>query len=238
MQTIRVHTTQNVFIHYPLASVGDRIIGHLIDQIILIIYSAAVIAGLLKLDVEIWWVWLLALGFPWLFFTLAFEILMNGRSPGKVAMKMKVVRLDGTPPSLGDYLLRWLFRIIDFYVMSGALAMIIISAGKKGQRLGDIVAGTSVVKLVEQKEITAEDVFVVTQEDYTPVFSSVVQLSSKDIELVQQALEVNKNFGNQKPAELMSLKIKSVLNIQSDLPPVKFLYTIVKDFNHLAAQPL
>ena len=238
MQTIRVHTTQNVFIHYPLASVGDRIVGHLIDQVILTTYTVAVFAAFSKLDVETWWIWLLVLGFPWLFFNLTCEVLMNGQSPGKLAIKMKVVRLDGTPPVLGDYLLRWLFRLVDFYIMSGALAMIIISVGKKGQRLGDIVAGTSVVKLVEQKEITAENVFVVTDESYTPVFASVVQLTPRDIELVQQALEVNRTYGNNKPAELMTTKIKNILNIESDLPPVKFLYTIVKDFNHLAAQPL
>ena len=80
MQTIRVHTTQNVFIHYPLASVGDRILGHLIDQLILITYSVAVIAVFIKIEMETWWIWLIALGFPWLFFTLAFEVLMNGQS--------------------------------------------------------------------------------------------------------------------------------------------------------------
>jgi uncharacterized RDD family membrane protein YckC len=104
MQTVRVRTTQNVFIDYPTASIGDRILGHLIDRIILILYSVAVVAALLNSEVDQWYVWLVVLGFPWLFFNLAFEIFMNGQSPGKQVMKTKVARLDGTPPSVGDYL--------------------------------------------------------------------------------------------------------------------------------------
>jgi len=235
MQTVRVRTTQNVFIDYPVASVGDRILGHLIDRIILIMYSVAVVAALLNSDVDQWYVWLVLLGFPWLFFNLAFEIFMNGQSPGKQVMKIKVARLDGTPPTVGDYLLRWIFGLIDFYVLSGAIAVVIIAMGGKGQRLGDIVAGTTVVKLVEQHEISAKDVFVTTDEIHVPTFLQVTRLSSNDIELIQRALEVNRDQGNIQPVLTIAEKIKALLGIQSDLPPVKFLYTIIKDYNSLTA---
>jgi uncharacterized RDD family membrane protein YckC len=236
MQTIRVNTTQNVYIHYPLASVGDRLVAHLIDQVILWVYCIAVIALFVKLEVETWWIWLLAIGFPFLFYSLACEALMNGQTPGKMAVKIKIVRLNGTPPALGDYIIRWMFRLVDFYIASGAVAMIVISAGNKGQRVGDIVAGTSVVKLSDQTEVSAEKVFVVPDETYTPVFYEVANLTPRDIELIQQALEVNRNHGNNKPVLIATDKIKAVLGIQSDLPPVKFLYTVIKDYNHLTAQ--
>ena len=76
------------------------------------------------------------MGFPWLFFNLAFEIFMNGQSPGKQVMKTKVVRLDGTPPTIGDYLLRWIFSFLDYYVLSGAIAVVIIAMGGKGSTVG------------------------------------------------------------------------------------------------------
>jgi hypothetical protein len=118
----------------------------------------------------------------------------------------------------------------------GAVAVIVIIANGRGQRLGDIVAGTCVVKLIAQKAYTAKEVFVTTEDTYVPVFPQVVQLQSHDIELIQRALEANRNFGNAQPVMMVTEKIKSVLGIQTDLPPVQFLYTIVKDFNHVSAK--
>jgi uncharacterized RDD family membrane protein YckC len=233
MQTVRVRTTQNVFIDYPVASIGDRILGHLIDRIILILYSVAIIAALVNLEVNIWYVWLILLGLPWMFYNLLFEIFMNGQTPGKQVMKTKVARLNGTPPTIGDYLLRWIFSFVDFYILSGALAVVIIAMGGKGQRLGDIVAGTSVVKLIEQHQITAKDVFVTAEEMHVPTFTQVTQLSDKDIELIQRALEVNRDQGNAQPVMIITEKIKTLLGIQTDLPPVQFLYTIIKDYHSL-----
>ena len=164
------------------------------------------------------------------------EIFMNGQTPGKVVMTIKVVRLNGTPPSIGDYLLRWIFSFVDFYVLSGAIAVIIVAAGGKGQRLGDLVAGTSVVKLIEQKEITASEVFVTPDSSYEPVYSQAMQLHEKDIELIQRALEVARDHGNTEPLLAVAEKIKSLLGIQTDLPPVKFLYIVIKDYNHLTSR--
>ena len=233
MQTVRVRTTQNVLIDYPVASIGDRILGHLIDRLILIAYSIAVIAALANLELETWWVWVILLAVPWMFFSVLFEIFMNGQTPGKQVMKTKVVRLNGTPATVGDYLLRWVFSLIDFYVLSGAIAVVAVAMGGKGQRLGDMVAGTSVVKLIEHREISASEVFVTPEEIHVPTFTQVTQLSDKDIELIQRALEVNRDHGNGQPVMVITQKIKALLGIQTDLPPVKFLYTIIKDYNSL-----
>lgn len=236
MQTIQVRTTQNVFIQYPLASVGDRILAYLLDQLIKIIYALAAGILLFNMEVENEWVWILILGFPWLFYSVLFEIFMNGQTPGKRSLNIKVIRLNGTPATLGDYILRWVFALIDFGIFSGAVAVIIIAAGGKGQRLGDLVAGTSVIKMVEQKEITAQEVFVATDVEYEPTFNQTIQLSDKDIEIIQRALEVNRDHGNAKPMLAVAEKIKSQLGIQTDLPPVKFLYVLIKDFNHLTSR--
>ena len=236
MQSIQVRTTQNVFIHYPLASVGDRILAYLLDQIILIVYSIATGVLLFNIDVDQWWVWSLIIGLPWLFYSLLFEIFMNGQSPGKRVMNIKVIRLNGTPPTIGDYILRWIFRFIDFWIFSGAVALIFIALGGKGQRLGDVVASTSVVKLIEQKEITAKEVFVTADVAYAPIFGQATQLNERDIEIIQRALEANRDLGNPKPMLAVTEKIKTQLGIQTDLPPIKFLYTLIKDFNHLTSQ--
>ncbi|MCC6834874.1 MAG: RDD family protein [Cytophagales bacterium] len=236
MQTIQVRTTQNVFIHYPLASVGDRILAYLFDRVVIVAFMIAVGTLLYNLGVQGEWVWILILGFPYLFYSVFFEIFMNGQTPGKYLLKIRVIRLNGTPASIGDFVLRWIFALIDFGILGGAIALILVAAGGKGQRLGDIVAGTTVIKLVEQKEITANQVFVTPETEYQPVFAQAIQLSERDIELIQRALEVNRDVGNATPMLAVTEKLKTQLGIQTDLPPVKFLYTLVKDFNHLTSR--
>lgn len=236
MQTIQVRTTQNVFIHYPLASVGDRILAYLFDRVVIVAFLLAVGTLLYNLGVQGEWVWILILGFPYLFYSVFFEIFMNGQTLGKYILKIRVIRLNGTPASIGDFVLRWIFALIDFGILGGAIALILVAAGGKGQRLGDIVAGTTVIKLVEQKEITANQVFVTPETEYQPVFAQATQLSERDIELIQRALEVNRDVGNATPMLAVTEKLKTQLGIQTDLPPVKFLYTLVKDFNHLTSR--
>lgn len=233
---VQVRTTQNVFISYPIASLGDRILAYLIDVLILIVYIVVVILIFSQLDLKFEWLWLLILGVPFMFYSLAFEIILNGQTPGKRAMDIRVIRMDGTPATVGDFLLRWIFAFVDIHIFSGLIAVLVISVGGKGQRLGDLVAGTTVVKLVQEKQSSAAEVFVEAGSQHAVTFPQAVQLTERDIELIQQALEVNRDTGNNQPVMLATEKVKTLLGIQTDLPPVKFLYTIIKDFQYLTAQ--
>src|SRR5690606_21050190 len=105
---------------------------------------------------------------PFLLYHPLFEILMNGQSPGKRQMKIKVVSLDGSSPTIGGYLMRWLFRLVEVFMLRGAVAMVTIAANGKGQRLGDIAAGTTVVKLVPQHATSSDAVFTQVESDYQP----------------------------------------------------------------------
>ena len=233
---VHVRTTQNVFIHHPVASLGDRILAYLIDLLIMIVFFIALLALYINVKMQIIWVWIVTVAMPLLLYHLLFEIFMNGQSPGKQLMKIKVVRLDGTPATVGDYILRWLFAFVDIQLFSGLIAVLCISIGEKGQRLGDLVAGTTVVKLIEQARINAAEIFVPRDATYTVIFPQVVQLTERDIELVQRALEVSRDSGNSQPVMAITEKVKSLMGIQTDLPPVKFLYTIIKDFQHLTSR--
>jgi uncharacterized RDD family membrane protein YckC len=236
MQTIQVRTTQNVFINYPLASVGDRILAYLLDGIIKAVYAFAVAITLFSLDTIDTWSWILYVATPMLLYSVLFEIFMNGQTPGKRVLNIKVIRLNGSPATIGDYLLRWLFSLVDFAILGGAIAVLFIVGGGKGQRLGDLVAGTTVVKLTEQKDISANQVFVTPEATYQPTFPQVTKLTSRDIEIIQQALEVNRDHNNPKPMLAVAEKLKSQLGVQTDLPTIKFLYVLIKDYNHFTSQ--
>ena len=179
---------------------------------------------------------ILLFAIPYLFYSLAFEIFMNGQTPGKRAMNIQVVRLDGSSPTIGNYIVRWLFALLEFQLLSGVIAILTILISGKGQRLGDVVGGTSVIKLIPQEEITSRSVFVMTEESYQPTFRQVIALQEKDVELIQQALEVNKTLDNPGPMLMAAERVKNLLGISSDMPPVKFLYTIIKDFNHFTSR--
>jgi uncharacterized RDD family membrane protein YckC len=236
MLTINVRTTQNVFIQYPLASVGERIGGYIIDLLVLIVYIIAIVALLFNIEVRDEWVYILMIGIPFLLYKALFEIFMDGQTPGKRLLNIKVVRLDGTPPTIGNYVIRWLFGIVEYNVFNGLIALLCVAAGGRGQRLGDMVGGTTVIKLVEQGQVTANQVFITPEESYQPTFSQVIQLTQNDIDLIQRALEVNRDQGNQVPLMTVAEKIKIQLGIQTDMPPIKMLYVLIKDYNYLNSQ--
>lgn len=235
MQTINVRTTQNVFIKYSVASLGDRILAYLIDGLILAAYTIVCIVALVYSKAESSALVIACIGLPYLSYHLLFEIFMNGQSPGKRQMEIKVVRLDGTPPTLGNFLIRWVFRLVEIQLFSGVVAMIVIAAGGKGQRLGDLAAGTAVVKIVAQREVTADEVFTLSKNDYKPVFDQVLQLSDRDIELVQQALHIYRDTGNAGPMNALGAKIETMLGIQTDLEAYAFLNQIIHDYTQLSA---
>ncbi len=235
MYTVRVRTTQNVVIDYPLAGLGDRILAFVIDTLILIAYSALCWLAFDQLNFHTDWINMLIVTIPYLLYHLLFEIFMDGQSPGKRQRKIKVVRLDGTSPSVGNYLMRWMFRLIEVMILQGALAMVVIASSRKGQRLGDVVAGTTVVKLAKEEEVTAESVFTLVDEEYTPTFPNVVTLSDRDLEIIQQALLFNYETGNMRPAVVLADKVKAMFNIDTTMSPITLLATIVKDFTMLTA---
>ncbi|HEY4653323.1 MAG TPA: RDD family protein [Cyclobacteriaceae bacterium] len=234
METIRVRTTQNVFIEYPIASLGDRMLAFLIDAVILTAYNFLCYFILEEFTFTTT-VNVLIFTVPFLLYHPLFEIFMNGQSPGKKQMQIKVVSLDGSSPTIGSYLMRWLFRLIEVFALRGALAMVTIVSSGKGQRLGDLAAGTAVVKLVPQEATSAASVFATADDDYVPSFPQAAQLHDSDIEVIYQALEASRDTGNTVPVDRLTDKAKSVLGIESDLPPVKFLYTIIKDHNHFVS---
>src|SRR5690606_17470675 len=77
---------------------------------------------------------------------ILFEGFNGGRTPGKAAFGIQVVSADGTPLTLGAVTLRTLMRLIDFLPAAYAAGAVSIVASPRNQRLGDLVAGTVVIR--------------------------------------------------------------------------------------------
>jgi uncharacterized RDD family membrane protein YckC len=164
MRRIEIITPQHVPITYQLASVRDRAFAFVIDMMILgavlgISYSLISSSNLNPSTMNS----LISLiNFPlFLFYTFGFEVFTGGQTPGKKAVRIRVIKLSGSELSLTDYLLRWAFRWIDIWGTLGSAAALQVSSSSKGQRLGDLLADTSVVKIQTDFKVTLENLLAI-----------------------------------------------------------------------------
>ena len=238
MDSVEIHTTQNVVIDYQSAGLGNRILAGIIDglfkwayilTIVIILFSAnafnsrsetgSVLLGLL-------------IALPYLFYDLLFEIFMHGQTLGKKIMKIKVVKLDGTQPSIGSYLLRWLIRIFEIDACYGMIAIVSIASSKNRQRLGDMAAGTTVI--IVKPAVTLQDTILQAQQNtgYKIVFNQVVNLTEKDIEVMKEVYDFYRESGNTEALSKLTEKIKKKAGIQTTMKDGELIATLMKDYNH------
>ena len=145
-------TGQYVRIQPTVASVGDRIFAQIIDWVVMAAYTTLITLIVSAVDITaIIWIVLLYV-FPLLFYTVLCEILNQGQTLGKMVMNMRVIKQDGTSPSLGAYLMRWLLYLIDGPITSFA-GLVVMILTRNNQRLGDLAAGTVVIKQQKYKKI-------------------------------------------------------------------------------------
>lgn len=233
MPHIQVRTAQHVLIDYPVAGVFDRILAFLLDGVLIFAYFFFI--GWLKdqLDPPVWVN--VCFFLPVFFYHLVFEIAMQGQSPGKRVLNLKVVRLDGASPTIGNYILRWIMAPIDFIIFA-SVAITCILFTQNGQRLGDLAAGTTVVKMQKTVVRTSQEIIQALQENHVVTFPMVIQLQATDIKLIKEALDMNRQIGNMQPALHLTEKLKHVFQVETDLPPLVFLYTVLKDYHHLTSR--
>lgn len=240
MNSVVINTSQNVVIDYEPAGLGNRLLACILDILFKIgfIFTLSIIFSLLGIysgklnnsaSIVIFFIILVL---PYLFYDLLFEIFMHGQTPGKKSMKIKVVKLDGTQPSVGSYLLRWLIRLFEIDIFQGLVAIICIASSKNSQRLGDMAAGTTVILI--RPAITIKDTILQQQkhEEYKIVFNQVVLLSDTDMQLVKDVRDFFLETGNADALAKLAVKVKTKTGIVTDMKDGEFIATLLKDYNH------
>lgn len=230
---VAIRTSQNVLLEYEPASIGDRILATLIDYVVFLGWFMLTlgIPAAVNFPTGPYYVTLVVF-LPIAFYDLLCEWLLNGRSVGKLAMETRVVMLDGSQPGLGAYLLRWLLRIVESVVFFGGVVPVVtVAANGKGQRLGDIAAGTTVVKA--KTAVSLGDVLARPLPDtYSIRFPDVRLLSDHDIRVVRDVLR----RGDGRVLTRTADRIKEVTGIQSTLESRAFLETVVDDYQFITTQ--
>ena len=186
----------------------------------------------------------LILFLPLLIYHVVLEITMNGQSVGKKIMGLRVVNENGGRASISQFLIRWLLRDIWFlfllgiglqgagrsaesvFIILAVLAyfiteVVLVISSKKGQRIGDILAKTILIRTNRQSSIE-ETVFQEVADTYTPSFPQIMRLSDRDINAIKTILETSRKKGDIDMAAAASEKIKAHLKIDSQLSPFEF----------------
>lgn len=228
-------TAQNIQIRQIPASLGTRIVAQIIDFLILGFYMILVSITAFRIykieDGSIAIITLMVL--PYLVYHLLFEIFMNGQSIGKYFMEIRVVQLDGTRATISSYLLRWILRPIDITISSGGIAILSILLGGKGQRLGDMAAGTTVIS-IKKKAINREDLLTKVHTEHEPKYPQVINLSDSQIHQIKkiriEALKAHDFELINKLAE----KTSNMLQINYETKPLEFISQVILDYEYYA----
>lgn len=150
--TAQVETPEHIRFDYPLAGPTRRAVAYLIDLLIRIGVALVVLLLLAMVEVAVggldgvsmgaFFIFYFAL--DW-FYYVFFETIWSGRSPGKRALRLRVVGQDGHSLTVLDSVLRNLLRAADFLPFGYAVGLVIMGRDPMFRRFGDMVAGTVVV---------------------------------------------------------------------------------------------
>ncbi len=260
MAGVSINTVFNINLDFELASFPLRLLAYIIDFGIMVAYifgmqyvlvgnkSEHIVSaeGLMGLSI-------LLVSFPMLMYPLICEVLMNGQSIGKKILQIRVVSLSGDEPTLGQYILRWMTRFFEwpflfgFVFMTGTGAIgyafitmffgigvfIIINVNARSQRLGDMLAGTVVVRT--QPTLGIKDtIFQHVDTNYTVTYPQVMRLSDIDINTIRNVIAEGRKKYKLPLYERVAYKIVDVLEINNYKEPFEFLQTLLADYNYLA----
>ena len=180
-ETLIIETPERVPLAFPLASIGNRFLAVAIDHtlqyiaIAVVFIGFALIAGLGRSQIGVFesferempnWVIAVMIFVLFVLFTgyfALFEWLWDGQTPGKRLLKLRVIREDGRPITLWEAIARNLLRIFDtfpgFFVPVYSIGLIAVFLSNRDQRVGDLFAGTVVIREREDEAPTFAEAF-------------------------------------------------------------------------------
>jgi uncharacterized RDD family membrane protein YckC len=249
-ETLVIETPERVPLHFALASIGNRFLACAIDHglqvFVMIIMAIAfiLIAEFVdfggSLNAAPKWVYailILVVAFIWTSYFILFEWLWNGQTPGKRWLKLRVIREDGRPITFWEAAVRNLLRIFDMMPFLGipfySIGIISLFLTKKDQRVGDLVAGSVVVREREAEAPTFDQVFAAPVSDaalrrsFKPVlFNANLQpVNAREIEVVEAFLRRRWDLPEQS-RQWMAWRVATplLMKLRPEYDPATFTY--------------
>ena len=151
---LEIDTPEHLAFRTRIAGPGRRFMAWLVDQLVwmMILITMALVVRMLGGEAEGFseGVFLIVIFLLYWFYFVAWEVVTGGRSPGKMALRLRVVRPNGLPITLRESVLRNILRAADIVIFPAApnvlfVGPLVMAVDDKFRRLGDMVAGTIVV---------------------------------------------------------------------------------------------
>lgn len=256
-ETLIIETPERVSLAFPLASIGNRFLAVAIDhaiQYVSILVVAVVFliasgvsvfdedptrAGGVFDSMSNWTIALMIVGLFLLFagYFVFFEWLWSGQTPGKRLLKLRVIREDGRPITIWEAIARNLLRIFDaipgFVVPIYSIGLISIFLNRRDQRVGDLFAGTVVIRERTDEAPTFAETFSNPVADaalrrvqkQVSFNGDVSKLSDSDIEVVESLLRRRWDL-TERQRQWMAWRVALPImyRLKPDYEPANFTY--------------
>lgn len=213
-------TTGNfVCIEQTPANVGDRIVGRIIDLVLISVYLYAAGTFLRHTpgfsDDVMQGIYVFLVFLPALAYTFLSELLFDGQTVGKYAMKTRVVMADGSSPTAGALFLRYVCEIVDIWM--SCLGLVFILATRRHQRLGE---------------------FAYARRGYKPTYDNAAQLSPHQADILRRTVAPDAKASDER-IESLAAKVARVIQLPANADwgnSREFLTTVLNDYLYLTTQ--
>jgi len=206
--TATVDTPELVRFRFRLAGPGPRAAAWLIDVALMsalfvgavvVIELLSVVEGLAGIGQGV--LLLVLFTMQWLYGAL-FETMWGGRTPGKAALNLRVVRADGSPGRFPDFLLRNLLRSVDFLPVGFGLGILVMTIDGRLRRIGDLVGGTLVVVEQRTRVLAAVPLEPPVTPEERQSLPARVELSRSEVRAIEALLRRRSKLTDERTEEL------------------------------------
>jgi uncharacterized RDD family membrane protein YckC len=243
MKTILIQTTQHVGIEYRLAGLGERIAAFFIDLFgfvftylsLFLLFNYLLEPDLTDIPDQVFFVFVpMAL---YILYHFLSESLWSGQTLGKKLLRLRVLRVDGEDPTNADHLIRAIFQLPDNLFSLGVASVVLISGTEKSQRLGDMVAHTTVIKTTGTLPYSLQDILsIASDEAYEVRYPEVRRFTDADLLTVKESLYRQGRYRNAAHADIvtqLARQLQTQMDIETDQPPREFLERVLRDYVYL-----
>ncbi|HLP27291.1 MAG TPA: RDD family protein [Candidatus Didemnitutus sp.] len=241
MSTIPIATTHHVDIAFEAAPVSSRMVATVIDYILFfaamalmysildIVKSASEGSPILGNVFRVSYLLIIA-GF--ILAPFIQEAFLDGQTIGKRILGIRVIALDGSSPSMGAFFTRWLTGLVELVASVGVIGLVSVVMTRYSQRLGDLVAGTVVVKI--PKGVNVRSLRVDTASNHVVMFPGVRLLTDEDVRVIRDVLHSANAGISQSVATAIidrtALRVATKIKASHELTSRDFLLRVLADF--------